>query len=102
VAQAVEDAAAITAVLSMVKCKAELSAALQAYETSRKDRVVEMQEATSDARHFAFRKDKAKDGDKGQEAKRGEEVVKLIRSAWGFDAAEAARTALLAILRRAV
>src|SRR2546421_11440037 len=49
VAQAVEDAIAITTVLSLIKSKQQLPEALQAYETSRKTRVLEMQAATRQA-----------------------------------------------------
>jgi hypothetical protein len=39
--------------------------------------------------------------DKEQEAKRSDDVVKVIRSAWIWDAAEAARIALFQILKSA-
>jgi salicylate hydroxylase len=107
VAQAVEDATAITAVLSATQSKQQLSAALKAYETSRKGRVVEIQDATSKARQFAYRKDGEAQEARGEEqkgaseAERSENVVKIIRSAWVWDAAEAARTALSGILASA-
>jgi salicylate hydroxylase len=107
VAQAVEDATAITAVLSATQSKQQLSAALKAYETSRKCRVVEIQDATSKARQFAYRKDGEAQEARGEEqkgaseAERSENVVKIIRSAWVWDAAEAARTALSGILASA-
>jgi lactam utilization protein B len=105
VAQAVEDATAITAVLSAIQSKQQLPAALKAYETSRKGRVVEIQAATSQVRQYAYRKDgevqtaRDKDQEGASEAKRSEDVVKIIRSSWIWDAAEAARTALSDILK---
>ena len=107
VAQAVEDATAITAVLSAIQSKQQLSAALKAYEMSRKGRVVEIQAATSQARQFAYRKDGEAQEGRGEEqkgaseAERSENVVKIIRSAWVWDAAEAARTALSGVLKSA-
>jgi salicylate hydroxylase len=106
VAQAVEDAIAITVVLSVIQSKQQLPVALQAYETSRRGRVVEIQTATSQARQHVYRKDgeaqaaRNKDQEEVQEAKRSEDVVKIIRSAWAWDAAEAARTALSDILNQ--
>lgn len=101
VAQAVEDATAITTVLSLIQSKEQLPAALEAYETSRKSRVLEIQAATTQARQYAYRKDgevKAVPG-KEQETKRSDDVVKIIRSAWTWDAAEAARMALFEVLK---
>jgi salicylate hydroxylase len=103
VAQAVEDATAITTVLSLIQSKKQLSAALEAYETSRKGRLFEIQAATTQAREYAYRRHGEVKAvpDKEQEAKRSEDVVKVIRSAWIWDAAEAARIALFQILKSA-
>jgi salicylate hydroxylase len=107
VAQAVEDAIAITAVLSAIQSKQQLSAALTAFETSRRGRVVEIQAATSQARQYAYRKEgevqaaHGKDQGGTSEAERSESVVKIIRSAWVWDAGEAAQTALSDILKLA-
>jgi salicylate hydroxylase len=101
VAQAVEDATAITTVLSLIKSKQQLPAALQAYETSRKSRVLEMQAATNQARQFAYRKDgevkaaRNKEQEDALEAKKSDDLVKVMRSSWTYNAAEAAQTALL-------
>jgi salicylate hydroxylase len=103
VAQAVEDVTAITTVLSLIQSKQQLSAALEAYETSRKGRVFEIQAATTQARQYAYRGDGEVKAvrDKEQEAKRSDDVVKMIRSTWIWDAAEAARIALFQILKSA-
>lgn len=103
VAQAVEDATAITTVLSLIQSKEQLPAALEAYETSRKGRVCEMQAATTQARQYAYRKDGDVKAvrDKEEEAKRSNDVVKMIRSTWVWDAAESARIALFQILNSA-
>jgi salicylate hydroxylase len=104
VAQAVEDATAIAAVLSLINSKQQLSAALQAYEMSRKGRVIEIQSATTQAQQYAYRKDGVveKSPDKTQEsaseAKQSEVVVNMMRSTWAWDAAEAAGMALMEIL----
>jgi len=107
VAQAVEDAIAITAVLSAIKSKDQLPAALKAYEISRKDRVIEIQTATIKARESAIRKDvevkkpSVKEQEGPSEPVKSEDVVKIIRSTWDWDAAEAARMALSDILKSA-
>lgn len=104
-AQAVEDAIAITAVLSLIQSKDQLPAALKAYEMSRKSRVVEIQTATTQARQYAIRKDaevkqaRGKEQEEASETVGSEDVVKIIRSTWVWDAAEAARTALSDILK---
>ena len=102
-AQAVEDAMAITAVLSMIKSRDQLPAALKAYEISRKGRVTEIQIATAKARESAIRKDaEAKEAPginkEGDAPMKSEDVVKVIRSTWDWDAAEAARTAFSEIM----
>jgi 2-polyprenyl-6-methoxyphenol hydroxylase-like FAD-dependent oxidoreductase len=105
VAQAVEDATAITAVLSLITSKQQLPAALQAYETSRRGRVIEMQAATSQAQQFAGHKDgkvergSHKTQESPSEAKQSEVVVNIMRSTWEWDAAVAARKALAEILK---
>lgn len=105
VAQAVEDATAITAVLSLINSKEQLSAALRAYETSRRGRVIEIQTATTQAQQLAYRKDgeaKAaadKTQESASESKQSETVVKMMRSTWTWDAGEAARAALADILK---
>jgi salicylate hydroxylase len=90
--------------LSLINSKQQLPAALKAYETSRKGRVIEIQSATTQAQQYAFRKDGEvkTDPDKTQEiateAKKSEAVVNIMRSTWAWDAAEAARMALKEIL----
>jgi salicylate hydroxylase len=107
VAQAVEDVIAITAVLSAIQSKEQLSAALNAYETSRRSRVMEVQSATAQARKYTYRKDgdvqEAREKNQGgtSEAKGSEEVLKMMRSSWNWDPAQAARTALSDILKSA-
>jgi len=101
VAQAVEDAIAITTALSLIKTKQQLPAALRAYETSRKGRVLAMQAATKQAQKFAHRKDaeskaaKTKEEEDALEAKKSDDLVKVMRSSWTYDAAEAAEERLL-------
>ena len=97
VAQAVDDTTAIAAVLSLINSKQQLSAALQAYEMSRKGRVIEIQSATTQAQQYAYRKDGVVETspDKTQES---EVVVNMMRSTWAWDAAEAAGMALMEIL----
>jgi salicylate hydroxylase len=105
VAQAVEDAIAITAVLSVIQSKDQLPAALKAYEMSRKSRAVEIQAATTQARQYAIRKDgevkeaRGKEPEGASDTVGSEDVVKIIRSTWVWDAAEAARTTLSGILK---
>jgi salicylate hydroxylase len=105
VAQAVDDTTAIAAVLSLINSKQQLSAALQAYESSRKGRVIEIQAATTQAQQYAYRKDGEvepapdKTRERASEAKQSEVVVNMMRSTWAWDAAEAARMALMEILK---
>jgi salicylate hydroxylase len=99
VAQAVEDAIAITTVLSLIKSKQQLPEALQAYEMSRKTRVLEMQAATRQAQQFAYRKDgelkatRNKEEEDALEAKKSDDLIKMMRSSWAYDAAEQAASA---------
>lgn len=102
--QAVEDADAITAVLSVIQSKQQLPAALKAYETSRKDRVLEMHAATLRVRQVYPKNGEAETArDENQkepsEAKRTEAMLKAMQSTWIWDAAEAARTALSNLLK---
>ncbi|KAG0645562.1 FAD-dependent monooxygenase [Hyphodiscus hymeniophilus] len=104
VAQAVEDAIAITTVLSLIESKQQLPAALLAYETSRKTRVIEMQAATQ---QVAYRKDgelkvaREKGEEDALDAKNSNDLIKVMRSSWEYDAAEAAQMALLSGLAKA-
>jgi len=90
----------------LIKDKQQLPAALQAYEKSRKGRVLEMQAATIKERKSALREDgevKAalnKEQEDALEAKKSENLVKVMHSSWIYDAAEAARTAWLAGMER--
>jgi salicylate hydroxylase len=91
--------------LSLINSKQQLSAALQAYESSRKGRVIEIQAATTQAQQYAYRKDGEvepapdKTRERASEAKQSEVVVNMMRSTWAWDAAEAARMALMEILK---
>jgi salicylate hydroxylase len=100
VAQAVEDAIAITTVLSIIESKEQLPLALRAYETSRKERVEQIVAATYQAKQQLHLKDEKaqalRDMERkgASEAKENSDVVKMQHSYWVWDAAEVARGAL--------
>lgn len=68
---------------------------------SRKSRVLEMQAATRQAQQFSYRKDSQpkaasnKEQEDAFEAKKSDDLIKVMRSSWAYDAAEAAQRALL-------
>lgn len=68
---------------------------------SRKSRVLEMQAATRQAQQFSYRKDSqpkaasSKEQEDAFEAKKSDDLIKVMRSSWAYDAAEAAQRALL-------
>ncbi|KAI0202486.1 hypothetical protein F4808DRAFT_76924 [Astrocystis sublimbata] len=86
VAQAVDDAAAIAAVLSAVRIRKHLPLALQAYETSRKTRVEQIQAATLEARKHLHMKDRATQAERdaqrreAADANENSDVVKMQHS----------------------
>ncbi|KAK4210229.1 hydroxybenzoate hydroxylase AtnJ [Rhypophila decipiens] len=100
VAQAVEDATAISAVLSAVKNKEQLPFALWAYQVSRKERVDQIQAATYKAREKLHLKDGAAQAARDLERKAAAEknqntdVSKMQQAYWAWDAAKVATTAL--------
>ncbi|RDW57349.1 hypothetical protein BP5796_12799 [Coleophoma crateriformis] len=104
VAQAVEDAIAITTVLSTIKNKTQLPLATRAYEVSRKERVDRIQAASYQARQHLHLKDenaqKSRDLQRmaAAESQQNSDVVKMQHSYWMWDAAEAARSALSDIM----
>ncbi|KAL1961389.1 hypothetical protein VTO42DRAFT_117 [Malbranchea cinnamomea] len=100
VTQAIEDVAALAAVLSMIKSKADLPLALKAYEASRKHRVEQIQLATYKAREQLHLKDgeaqARRDRERAEATKENQssDVLKMQQSYWVWDAAQAAQKAL--------
>ncbi|KAK8074383.1 FAD/NAD(P)-binding domain-containing protein [Apiospora hydei] len=101
VAQAVEDATAIAAVLSLITDRRQqLPLALRAYELSRKERVEPIQAATYRAREQLHLRDGAaqavRDAQRRDTARSGKnsDVVQMQHSYWVWDAAGAAEKAL--------
>ena len=88
----------------MISSKEQLPLALKAYESSRKRRVEDVHDATFKAKEYIYRKDDdakaapTKEEATALEAARSDDVVKMMRSQWEWDAAEAARMALSDIL----
>jgi salicylate hydroxylase len=107
IAQAVDDTAAIVAVLSLIQRREQLPLALQAYETSRKGRVEQIQAATLQAREHLHLKDAeaqaARDlkRKKAVEAGENSDVVKMQQSYWEWNAAEVARCTLVELVENA-
>ncbi|PVH92727.1 FAD/NAD(P)-binding domain-containing protein [Periconia macrospinosa] len=107
IAQAVDDTAAIVAVLSLIQRREQLPLALQAYETSRKGRVEQIQAATLQAREHLHLKDAeaqaARDlkRKKAVEAGENSDVVKMQQSYWEWNAAEVARCTLVELMENA-
>ncbi|KAK2747869.1 hypothetical protein FQN55_004746 [Onygenales sp. PD_40] len=101
VAQAIEDVTAIAAVLSVIKTREDLPLALQAYETSRKHRVEQIQAAAYRARDQLHLKDgeaqAARDRERAAASKENQntDVIKMQQVYWVWDAAQAAEKALL-------
>ena len=104
-AQAIEDVIAITTVLSMIESKALLPLALQAYQSSRKGRVEQIQATTFRAREHLHLKDGEAQIARDQErvaavaAKQNSDVVKMQHSYWEWDAAQEAKNALSELLK---
>lgn len=100
-----EDAIAITTVLSAIEKIEQLPLALQAYEESRKQRVDQIQAATYQAKQQLHLKDEkaqlARDTQRkaDSETNSNSDVVKMQHSYWVWDAAEVARRALEDILK---
>ncbi|KAH7308986.1 hypothetical protein B0I35DRAFT_441139 [Stachybotrys elegans] len=100
VAQAVDDSAAIAAVLSTIDSVKQIPLALQAYEESRKERVEQIQAATLQARKHLHAKDEKAQTERDAERKKAaqinenSDVVKMQHSYWQWNAAEVARSAL--------
>ncbi|KAI9148931.1 hydroxybenzoate hydroxylase NtnJ [Paramyrothecium foliicola] len=104
VAQAVEDASAIAAVISVIERRDQLPLALRAYEISRKERVEPIQAATYRAREQLHLKDKAAQEARDLERKtasqtnQNSDVVRMQQSYWGWDAAKVAQSALTELI----
>lgn len=100
IAQAVDDATAIAAVLSAVQHREQLPLALQAYEASRKERVEQIQAATRQAREHLHIKDREAQEERDRqrkeasEANQNSDVVKMQHSYWQWNAAELAQSVL--------
>ncbi|KAI8933685.1 hypothetical protein NX059_009404 [Plenodomus lindquistii] len=104
VAQAVEDATAIATVLSLIENRQQLPLALRAYESSRKERVNQIQAATFRAREQLHLRDgdaqAARDSQRKATSDTGQnsDVVKMQHSFWTWDAAGVAEKTLAALL----
>lgn len=104
VAQAVEDATAIATVLSLIENRQQLPLALRAYESSRKERVDQIQAATYRAREQLHLRDgdaqAARDLERKAASNTGQnsDVVKMQHSYWTWDAAGVAEKTLAALI----
>lgn len=104
VAQAVEDATAIATVLSLIENRQQLPLALRAYESSRKERVNQIQAATYRAREQLHLRDgdaqAARDSQRKATSSTGQnsDVVKMQHSFWTWDAAGVAEKTLAALI----
>nr|A0A455LLW0.1 RecName: Full=FAD-dependent monooxygenase atnJ; AltName: Full=Arthripenoid biosynthesis cluster protein J [Arthrinium sp.]AYO60883.1 hydroxybenzoate hydroxylase AtnJ [Arthrinium sp.] len=104
VAQAVEDATAIATVLSLIETRKQLPLALRAYESSRKERVDQIQAATYRAREQLHLRDgdaqAARDSQRKATSGTGQnsDVVKMQQSYWTWDAAGVAEKTLAALI----
>lgn len=100
VAQAVEDATALTSVLSLIESTAQIPLALQAFESSRKERVAEIQAATYHAKMKLHLKDaeaqRIRDDERKAAGQRREnsDVVQMQQQYWVWDAGEVAARVL--------
>ena len=104
VAQAVEDATALTTVLSLIETTSQIPLALQAFETSRKERVAEIQAATYHARMKLHLEDaeaqRVSDDERKAAGERSEnsDVVQMQQQYWVWDAGEVAARVLRELL----
>ncbi len=99
--QAVDDATAITVVVSEIETASQLPAALEAYETSRKPRVSNIFWASRNMQQNYAKETTAANAapaDAEAELKRSENQLKAIQASWTLDAAGLARTTLSGIL----